>query len=226
MQPAASGHDRAAPPATPAGEVRRAGDGSPVPDRDSPRIGPNAITRMAEAADARLGRAATGRLFLAAGLPHHLARPPETMVAEDDVARLHAALHTRLGADLARRIARDAGALTGDYLLGHRIPRPAQALLRCLPAPFAARVLAGAISRHAWTFSGSGTFTRTPGRPFVLAIAGCPICRDVASPTPVCDYYAATFERIFRALVTRRARVVETACQAAGAPACVFEARW
>ncbi len=49
---------------------------------------------------------------------------------------------------------------------------------------------------------------------------------------PLCDYYAATFERLFRALVHPRAVVVETACEACGADACrwrkpfVLAARW
>jgi divinyl protochlorophyllide a 8-vinyl-reductase len=48
----------------------------------------------------------------------------------------------------------------------------------------------------------------------------------VQAPAPVCDYYAATFEGLFRALVHPAARVVETECEACGAPACIFEARW
>jgi divinyl protochlorophyllide a 8-vinyl-reductase len=43
---------------------------------------------------------------------------------------------------------------------------------------------------------------------------------------PVCDYFAATFERLFRALVHADARVREVECAATGAPACVFEVGW
>ncbi len=218
MQPTASPHDPVA------WADRRAG-AVPSPEACS-RIGPNAITRVAEAATERLGRAAVEALFRTSGLARHLAHPPEAMVAEDDVARLQAALRTGLDAHAAREIALDAGRRTGDYLLAHRIPRPAQALLKCLPAPLAARALVKAISRHAWTFAGSGRFTAAAGRPFVLTIAGCPLCREINADTPVCDYYAATFERIFGALVSRGARVTETRCQAAGAPACAFEVRW
>ncbi|WP_235823343.1 4-vinyl reductase [Azohydromonas sediminis] len=43
---------------------------------------------------------------------------------------------------------------------------------------------------------------------------------------PACDFYAATFERLFRALVHPRASVAETACEACGDDACRFEVRW
>jgi len=43
---------------------------------------------------------------------------------------------------------------------------------------------------------------------------------------PGCDFYAATFERLFRVLVHADARVVETACEACGAAECRFEVRW
>ena len=46
------------------------------------RIGPNAITRMAEALTAALGPEPTTTLFGAAGLARYLATPPERMVDE------------------------------------------------------------------------------------------------------------------------------------------------
>jgi divinyl protochlorophyllide a 8-vinyl-reductase len=42
----------------------------------------------------------------------------------------------------------------------------------------------------------------------------------------VCDFYAATFERLYRELVDPRTTAVETACAAAGAAECVFELRF
>lgn len=190
------------------------------------RIGPNAIVRVAEALEARLGAAVARSLFASAGLLHHWTQPPAEMVNEADVACLQAELRAALGADLARVVACDAGRRTGDYLLAHRIPRPARLLLELLPPPLAARALARAVARHAWTFAGSGTFEVNPGPPFRLAIAGCPLCREIRADGPACDYYAATFERIFRALASPRARVTETACQAAGAAACEFTLTW
>jgi divinyl protochlorophyllide a 8-vinyl-reductase len=101
-----------------------------------------------------------------------------------------------------------------------------QALLGLLPARLAAGLLLRAIARHAWTFAGSGAFQLRSGHPLRVEIAGGPIARAGAADHPVCGYYAATFETLFRALVHRRTRVTETACEAMGAPACVFTFAW
>jgi divinyl protochlorophyllide a 8-vinyl-reductase len=196
---------------------------APVPPA---RIGPNAITRVADALRREAGDAQAREVFAAARLAHYLRAPPGSMVDEDDVIRLHRALREALGLPSARRIARAAGAATGDYLLANRIPRPVQGALRVLPAGPAARVLLTAIRRHAWTFAGSGVFAARAGRPLQLSIAGNPLCRGAAATEPLCDYYAATFERLFSALVHPRATVSETACEACGVEACRFEIRW
>jgi divinyl protochlorophyllide a 8-vinyl-reductase len=131
-----------------------------------------------------------------------------------------------LGADQAALVARRAGERTADYLLQHRIPRAAQALLRALPAALAARLLLRAVARHAWTFAGSGEFAARAGRPVVLTLRHNPLCRGLRTAAPACDFYAAVFERLFRALVHRNARAVEVACEACGDAECRFELRW
>jgi divinyl protochlorophyllide a 8-vinyl-reductase len=190
------------------------------------RIGPNAITRVAEALLREISAERTQQIFATAGLAHYLRQPPEAMVDEEEVIRLHHALDGALGDTTARRIARVAGLATGDYLLARRIPQAVQAILKRLPARIAARILLIAIRKHAWTFAGSGRFSAAAGRPVQLAIATNPLCRGVAAAVPHCDYYAATFERLFRVLVHADATVVETACESCGAAACRFEIRW
>lgn len=190
------------------------------------RIGPNAITRVAEVLLPRLGPGATAGIFERAGLLPYLAHPPEAMVDEAEVSRLHRALRAALGEPKAREIAFDAGTRTGDYLLAHRIPKPVQAVLRHLPAAWASRVLLMAIRRHAWTFAGSGRFTARAGRPVRLTILHNPLCAGLASQEPACAFYTATFERLFRVLVHANAHAREVACEAMGAPACVFEVSW
>jgi divinyl protochlorophyllide a 8-vinyl-reductase len=190
------------------------------------RIGPNAVTRVAEAMRALVGDASTEGLFVRAGLDEYLRHPPESMVDEEAVARLHRELHEMLDADGAQRVCRSAGQRTGDYLLARRIPQPVQWLLRCLPAALASRLLLKAIGKHAWTFAGSGRFRALAGRPVRLEIIDNPLCRGASASRPICDYYAATFEQLFRRLVHADAVVVEVACEAMGAPACVFEIRW
>ncbi len=148
------------------------------------------------------------------------------MVSERHVAALQATLRDVYGPEMARTISRDAGYRTGDYLLANRIPKPAQFVLRLLPAQWSARVLARAITRHAWTFAGTGKFSFRPGFPFVFQIQNNPLCRMIQSEDSVCDFYSATFERIFSVLVHPKATVVETECESAGARACIFEIVW
>ncbi len=190
------------------------------------RIGPNAITRVAQALTHQRGAAVTAQLFGLAGLGAYLEQPPQQMVDEDEARRLHGLLRSLLGDEAAGRVAREAGAATADYLLAHRIPQAVQRLLRALPAPLAARVLLRAITRHAWTFAGSGRFEAVAGRPVRLTIRDNPLCRGLHSVAPACDYYAATFERLSRVLVHRHARVAEVSCEARGDDACRFDVRW
>lgn len=199
-----------------AGESRTGGE---------PRIGPNALTRMAEALAEQHGDALMYLAFVQAGLEHHIRKMPTRMVDEGDVIRLHAAVRAMLGPDGARVASRRAGVLTAKYLLARRIPRPAQWVLKLLPAAFAAPPLLAAIRRHSWTFAGSGRFTAVSGRTLRMEIGCCPICRGARSEDPICDYYTATFEHLFRALIHPRIEVSETECQAQGAAACVFEAK-
>lgn len=206
--------DDAAFEAAPASAATKAGE---------PRIGPNALTRMAEALAEQHGDALMYLAFVQAGLEHHLRDMPTKMVDEGDVIRLHAAVRAMLGADGARVASRRAGLLTADYLLARRIPRPAQWVLKLLPPALASPALLAAIRRHSWTFAGSGRFTAVSGRNLRMEIACCPICRGAKADDPICDYYAATFERLFRALIHPRISVTETQCQAQGAAACVFE---
>jgi divinyl protochlorophyllide a 8-vinyl-reductase len=197
---------------------------NPVSELEPARIGPNAITRVAEALIAARGSA--DDVFARAGLTHYLSKPPEAMVDERDVTSLQHALRVALDAEDARAIGLDAGRRTGDYLLAHRIPKPAQRILKLLPAGAASKMLLQAVAKHAWTFSGSGDFSYSVGRPVRVRIRDCPLCRGEHAEAPVCDFYRGTFERLFTTLVNRRTQVRETQCQATGADACTFEMRW
>jgi len=197
-----------------------------VPAPTAGRIGPNAITRTAEALDAALGAATVADVFGRAGLQGYLGNPPQDMVDETEVLRLHAVLYERLPAHLAARVGRDAGRRTGDYLLAHRIPRSVQRLLRLSPTWAASRVLLAAIKKNAWTFAGTAHFCARGARPVHVRMTGCPLCRGAVACAPRCDFYAGCFERLFQSLVHRRAHVAETACQACGAAACCFVIDW
>jgi divinyl protochlorophyllide a 8-vinyl-reductase len=170
------------------------------------RIGPNAITRLSDALAEACGTHRRDDVFRAAGLEDYLRATPADMVAEDHVRRLHVAL-ARAAPHEASLIAADAGLRTGDYLLANRIPGAAQAILGRLPVPWAVRLLLAAIGRHAWTFSGSGRFSFVPGRPVMLRIDASPVCADSQAGPSMRHYYAATFERIFTAILRRPVHV-------------------
>jgi divinyl protochlorophyllide a 8-vinyl-reductase len=142
------------------------------------------------------------------------------MLPEADCRAVHAAVRTVLG-DKAEGILRLAGLATGDYILTHRIPRLARLLIRTLPGRVGAMLLASAISRHAWTFVGSGTF-RIAGRwPLVFEVGGNPL-GPAQSDHPACVWHAAVFERLFARLVWPSVVVEETDCGAMGASVCRF----
>ena len=193
------------------------GGAAAAPGAPPGRVGPNAVIQMAAALRARGGSERAAQVFASAGLIDLLGAPPDAMVDERLVARLHRVVAGALGPEEAAEVALDAGRRTAEYILAHRIPRPAQGLLKALPARPAARLLATAIARNAWTFAGSGTFAVRPGRPLTFEITANPVA------TPGCPWHRGVFEGLFRALAADGAAVSESACCARGAPACIFQ---
>ncbi len=189
------------------------------------RIGPNAVIRLAEALDAVESKQVTLSLFEGAGLGAYVLSPPGAMVPEADVTALHHKLRADLGFIRAGSVSWIAGLRTADYLLANRIPKPVQRLLRIMPRKVAAYILLKAIGAHAWTFAGSGRFSWSINRRITLVFGNCALCRGQHSKTPCCAYYASTFERLFRELISSDARVQETHCIAMGHDACRFEIR-
>jgi divinyl protochlorophyllide a 8-vinyl-reductase len=207
------------------------------PEGAAARIGPNAVTQMAAALQSRLGDSAARRVFEMAGLSVYWLWPPDRMLPEAEVARLHRTVREALGSAMARDLAVDAGRRTADYLLARRIPRGAQLVLRVMPAAWSAQVLMRAIARHAWTFAGSGRFAARPVSSadgsygpasvrWLLSIADNPLCRGLHLATPACDFYAAVFQRLAEVLVHAQAQVREVACEARGDASCRFELAW
>lgn len=164
------------------------------------RIGPNAILQLVPVLDRWQGRAARDRLLGAAGV----AVPPDDagMWPETQCRAAHWAVWQGCG-DRATDILAAAGRGTADYILAHRIPGPAKAVIRALPAPLGARLLTAAIARHAWTFTGSGRL-RVASRPrLTFEIEDNPL----AFPGRPCPWHAAVFARLFQALVWPTVRV-------------------
>lgn len=185
-------------------------------------IGPNALTRMAEALTLRHGEGACQAVFARAGIAHRWAEPPHAMVPEAEVAALHRAVHARFAPAEAAAMAELAGRLTGDYLLAHRIPRPARLLLPLLPWRLSLRLLCRAMAAHAWTFAGSGAFSYRLGTTPELVLAANPIATGLPPEAHGCHYHRAVFQHLLRRLVAPDILVREVACCAEGAPACVY----
>ena len=180
-------------------------------------VGPNAILQTAAALEAQGGRPLARQVFDMAGLGALLDAPPADMVPERAAAALMRALADTLPPDAARGVSAEAGRRTGAYILRNRIPAPARAVLRLLPARLAAPLLLRAVAAHAWTFAGSGRVEIVSGRPARLMIRDNPLA--VAGS----DWHRAVLETLFQDLVHPRARVVQTACCATGDAACTFE---
>ncbi|MEO1161041.1 MAG: bacteriochlorophyll 4-vinyl reductase, partial [Pseudomonadota bacterium] len=167
-------------------------------------IGPNAIIQIVAAARDQLSNAQANMLLREAGLDHYIAGLPSQMVPELEVAALHSALYRTNVGDVALRIATDAGVRTADYLLVNRIPAAAGLVLRYLPGALSARFLLAAISRHAWTFAGSGAFQFSGHGPVSISLSGSPLFAD-GRAAPLADaYFRATFQRLFQVLVHSR----------------------
>ncbi|SFS16026.1 divinyl protochlorophyllide a 8-vinyl-reductase [Yoonia litorea] len=147
--------------------------------------------------------------------------PPsdQGMMPEGPAARMHQALRT-LEPEMAPSLAWEAGVRTAYYIMAHRIPSPAQTVLKALPSALAAPLLSKAIAKHAWTFAGSGRFAREGALRF--AIVDNPIVRGEVSEVPLCHWHRAVFETLFRTLVDARLRCQETECCATGHDACRF----
>lgn len=179
-----------------------------APRADAPPVGPNAVLQVIAALRGRGIDPAP--VFAAAGLPGLLAEPPSAMMPAAEALALFQALRAmRPDADA---ILSDAGARTGAYVLAHRIPRPAQWLLRALPARLALPILLKAISRNAWTFGAA----RIDIGPASLTLSANPLA------TPGCPWHRATIRTLVRALVHPGAEISHPDCIARGAPACRF----
>lgn len=180
-------------------------------------IGPNAILQLLPVLEQAGGVRFRDQVMAAAAV---FETPSDAgLMPEAPAARMHQALRA-IEPELAPSLAWEAGVRTARYIMVHRIPLPAQRVLKTLPPVLAAPLLSRAIAKHSWTFAGSGRFTRE-GR-LAFAIADNPIVRGEQSAAPLCHWHRAVFETLFRSLVDDRLRCVETTCCAMGHDACRF----
>lgn len=181
------------------------------------RIGPNAVHQLLTVLEEEGGPRLAAHVLALAGM---FDVPPETgMIDERPVARLHQALR-RDKPGAAPRLAWAAGGATANYIIARRIPTPVVWLLKLLPARPAAALLLKSITKHAWTFAGSGHFRVISTKPVLVEIADNPIVRGEHAQSPICFWHVAVFETLFRRLVAPDYRARETTCCACGDAAC------
>lgn len=172
-------------------------------------IGPNAILQLLPVVERIGGPERLAQMLAAAGIFE--VPDGQSMIPETDAARLHHQLRVE-EPEMASVLSGYAGIGTGQYILEHRIPAPAQLLLKALPRALSARFLSEAIAKHAWTFVGSGALH--VASPWAFEIKDNPLIRGETSETCLCDWHASVFATLYQTLVTRRARCVEVSCGA------------
>ena len=184
------------------------------------RVGPNAILQFLPVLEREIGTRGLASLLAAAGI--EAVPDGSALIDERSAARLHHAVREQLP-DTAPGLACQAGRRTADYIIRHRIPRPARWLLRVLPRARAEKLLARSIEQHAWTFAGSGEFIVVSASPLTFEIRGNPMVAGEESAAPLCQWHCAVFERLYSRLLRAGYAVRETSCRATGATACRFE---
>lgn len=188
-----------------------------VPPDTTARIGPNAVHQLLSVLEEEGGPHLAAHMLALAGM---FDAPPESgMIDERPVARLHQALRRDRPKD-APRLAWAAGEATANYIIANRIPTPVRWLLQILPTRPAAALLIRSITKHAWTFAGSGGFRVVSGDPIVFEITDNPVVRGEHARAPICFWHVAVFETLFRRLVAPDYAARETTCCACGDTAC------
>lgn len=166
------------------------------------RIGPNSLTQTVRALRETYDEVQVASILRQCGLEYLLHQTVTEMVDETLFAGLVMALADQLGPEQARQVLQRSGQLTAGYLLQHRIPRPFQWLLKLLPHRPALKLLLTAISRHAWTFVGSGNFRYDVGQTSQLTVT-----THIRPAEAVCGFYGGTFAHLIRVLIDGRVQM-------------------
>ena len=145
---------------------------------------------------------------------------PDEPVREDKAARLHQTVR-RLWADQALQMGHLAGIGAAQRIMETQITERAQTMLSKMPRATGAWLLAKTARQNAWTFSGTGEFVVENESRFVLK--GNPLVAGEQTNETVCHFHAGLFEKLFSTLIHPRLVCHETACNARGDEACVFE---
>lgn len=189
-------------------------------DQGRALIGPNSVLQLIDPIERHLGRERQKELFALAG--YEQMPTGEKMIHETGVAQLHRLVSKATDQATAMVIVRQAGEATAQYILDNRIPKMAQRLLKALPKNLAAKLLAKAIEKHAWTFAGSGEFDIISNAPLILAIKNNPLAMGEKAEAAQCHWHCAVFTKLFNTLAGSSWHVKETHCCSMGFKQCRF----
>ncbi|WP_207708764.1 bacteriochlorophyll 4-vinyl reductase [Heliobacterium mobile] len=187
------------------------------------KIGPNSIIQTVAALKEKYGDEKADVILRQGGKGYLIDNLPSEMVDEKEFISLVHMLASSVGHTETKVILRRSGELTAKYLLKHRIPGPIQWLLKVLPAKQGLRILLSAISKNAWTFVGTGTFSYDSENEKKIYIENCLSCRGLHSSQPICSFYEGTFEKLIQTLIVSKAQVREIECIALGAKTCTYQ---
>lgn len=149
-----------------------------------------------------LGSAQANELLQQGGQGYLIDHQPSEMIDEKAFTELVATLVSALGVTQAQHVLTRSGQLTALYLLQNRIPQFFQALLKLLPRHIALALLLFVISKHAWTFAGSGAFHYQLGKVTRLTVTS-----NIHPVAAVYGFYGGTFEQLVQALIDPKAEV-------------------
>lgn len=165
-------------------------------------MGPNAIIQTVGALRDHYGAAAANTLLAQHGHAHLVQELPSEMIDEADFHRLVQMLVVQTGSSEAGVILREAGQRTARYLLQHRIPRLFQRLVGILPHRIGMWLLLWAISKHAWTFAGSGQFSFVVNDDPTISLT-----INYPSVETVAHFYGGTFSVLLQTLIDQHIAV-------------------
>lgn len=189
----------------------------PVDEGVGAKIGPNALIQTVRSLRETVSDRQLMTILHQAKQEYLLHETVTGMVDERAFAELVAALAAQLGLAQARQVLWRAGELTAGYLLQHRIPQPFQWLLRPLPNRLALKLLLLAISKHAWTFAGSGSFQYEVGQQARLTVTS-----PIRPGEAVCGFYGGTFAHLIRVLIDTQAQVETKVSASDGWARCIY----
>ncbi|NOK60862.1 MAG: bacteriochlorophyll 4-vinyl reductase [Chloroflexi bacterium AL-W] len=170
------------------------------------KIGPNAIIQTVQALKEAQGTTQAARTLQKTPYAYFFDEPPDEMIAEQTFYALVHELAGMLSDHEMHSIMRRSGQLTAFYLLKHRIPQPAQHILRIAPRRIALWLLLSAVKKNSWTFVGSGQYRFTLGSPPMISIIHAH-ASSVGLTEPVWHFYSGCFEQLLRSLINRTTQV-------------------